>query len=101
MKLAFILAALLLGAPSLVNAQTKKTRSAPVKMTMDPKFTASDNAAWKGKSMTATVSLLVSEDGHVIQATVVKAKPRNQLGPFFRRFNRRNFSPDQAAESGG
>src|SRR5258708_37415880 len=79
--------------PSLIRAQAKRKCTEPVKMTVDPKFTESDNAAWKGKSMTATVSLLVSEDGHVIQATVLKAKPKESAGAVLPTVKQEQFQP--------
>ena len=74
-------------------AQAKKKCTEPVKLTVEPKFTESDIAAWKGKSMTATVSLLVSEDGHVIQATVLKAKPKESAGAVLPAVKQAQFQP--------
>ena len=45
-----------------------------------PKFTDGEIAKWKDKTVTATVFLQVSEQGDVIQAHILSAKPK-EAGP--------------------
>ena len=50
LRLAFLSMLVFVSGPSLVKAQAKKKPCAePVKILVEPKFTESDNAIWKGK----------------------------------------------------
>ncbi len=54
---------------SVVKAQNKKKDCGkPMKLVVQPKFTGDDLTAWKDKSVSGRVSIVVNEDGEVIQA---------------------------------
>ena len=94
LRLAFLFMLVFVSGPSLIRAQTKKKPCAePVKILVRPKFTESDNATWKGKSVTATVSLLVSEDGHVVRAAMLKAKPKEASAAVLAAAKQAEFQP--------
>ena len=62
---------------SVVKAQNKKkVCGKPMKMVVQPKFTGDDLTAWKDKSVSGRVSVVVNEDGEVIQARVLAASPK-------------------------
>jgi hypothetical protein len=45
-------------------------------MVSQPRFSDADKTKWKGKSISGTVVMVISEDGDVIQAGVVSASPK-------------------------
>jgi len=62
---------------SVLKAQNKKKDCGkPTKMVVQPKFTGDDLTAWKDKSVSGRVSVVVNEDGEVIQARVLAASPK-------------------------
>lgn len=62
---------------SVVKAQNKKKDCGkPTKIVVQPKFIGEDLTAWKDKSVSGRVSIVVNEDGQVIQARVLAASPK-------------------------
>ena len=58
-------------------AQNKKNDCKhPPKIISQPKFSDEDRSKWKGKSVTGSVAIVVSEEGEVTQARVVSASPK-------------------------
>ena len=79
---------------SVVKAQNKKKDCGkPMKLVVQPKFTGDDLTAWKDKSVSGRVSIVVNEDGEVIQARVLAASPKEAAEALQYAARRARFKP--------
>jgi len=90
----FVIAAVFVSKSSLTRGQgNKPTCGAPVKWMVPPKFTEGDIAKWKDKKLTGTVSLVVSEDGDILQARLQSVKPKEAAQAFLSAVQKGKFHP--------
>src|SRR5258707_9994206 len=89
-----VVSVLFVAVPPLTHAQDKKpVCGAPVKWMVPPKFTEGDIAKWKDKKLTGTVSLVVSEEGDILQARLQSVKPKEAAQAFLSAVQKGKFHP--------
>jgi len=82
-----------LGTGPAMAQNKKKDCKHPPKILSQPKFSEEDRSKWKGKTLTGTVAIVISEEGDVTQARVVSASPKEATESLLNAAKQAKFAP--------